>query len=113
MSLYTDGTQAEHRLPKATVVPGVVDPRIYKLEDVDEPGGRRIDMSDYAANPTEPVLTQKQVGVQLQHPALQLGDEVHLGDMFKGKKTEQPPTKTEIQTIPSTTLTTDDRFVRS
>ena len=112
MSLYTDGTQAANRLPKATVVPGVVDPTLTKLEDVQVPYGKPINMQDYAANPAEPMLVQKQVGVQLQQkPQLSLGDNIHF-DMSAGKPI-QPKTKSEFQTIPSTTLTTDDRFIRS
>ena len=112
MSLYTDGTQAEHRIMKATVVPGVVDPTLTKLEDVQVPHGRPINMQDYAANPTEPMLVQKQVGIQLQNkPKLSLGDELHF-DMDGGKPPVQPKTKSEFQSIPSTTLTTDDRFIR-
>ena len=69
-------------------------------------------MSDYAANPAEPMLVQKQVGVQLQNkPKLSLGDEVHF-DMEGVGKPIQPKTKSEFQSIPSTTLTTDDRFIR-
>ena len=112
MSLYTDGTQAEHRLLKATVVPGVVDPTLTKLEDIEVPYGRPINLSDYSANPVEPMLVQQQVGVQLQNkPKLSLGDEMHF-DMSAGKPI-QPKTKSEFQSIPSTTLTTDDRFIRS
>ena len=112
MSLYTTGL--EITIPYGTVVPGVVDPTIRKSEDVAIPGGEPINMQDYAANPTEPVLTQQQIGVQLHHkPLLKLGDSVHFdNDDPANKALIQPKSKSELKTIPSTTLVTEQRFDR-
>ena len=114
MSLYHDGTQIT--IPFATVVPGLIDPTLRKLEDVAVPGGRPINMSDYAANPSEPVLTQQQVGIQLQQkPLLQLGDSLHYDDDKDPAKRAliQPKLKSEFASIPTKTMTSAiDRYRR-
>ena len=45
MSLLTDGTGIY--IPKGTIWPGVVDPKLWKLMDIAIPGGRKINLSDY------------------------------------------------------------------
>ena len=107
MSLYTDGTQIN--LPSATVVPGVIDPTLYKKEDVAVPGGRPINMSDYAADPTEAVIPPPQ-NLMKKKP-MKLGDALHFDSEFDphAKKLIQATTH-EPTSIPATTLTTDDRF---
>ena len=92
MSLYSSGIITD--LPTATVVPGLLDPRIFKLEDVAVPGGRKINMADYAADPAQPVLEQRQVGVKTEeHPLKQLGDSIH----FDAAELKKRLTATEIR----------------
>ena len=111
MSLYSNGIRDD--IISATVVPGVIDPSLHKLEDVAIPGGPRINMQDYAANPSEPVLTQQQVGVQLQHkPLLKLGDSLHFDNDKSVGKPQFLKNKAELTTIPQTTFSTQERFKR-
>ena len=108
MSLYTDGTQIN--LPSATVVPGEIDPSLFKSEDVAVPGGRRINMADYADNPTQAVITAPQPQNLATKP-MKLGDALHFDmNVDPNRKSLIQPKKHELTSIPSTTLTTDDRF---
>lgn len=109
MSLYQDGTQIT--IPFATVVPGVIDPTLTKLKDVAIPGGRRINMQDYAAISTEPVLERQQVGTQIQEkPLMKLGDGLHF-DLDKDQAKHAPikPKIQDIDTIPQTKTIRDWR----
>lgn len=108
MSLYSNGIRDD--IISGSVVPGVINPSLHKLEDISVPGGPRINMSDYAANPSEPVLTQQQIGVQLQHkPLLKLGDELHMDNDKSVGKPQFLKNQAELKTIPQSTFTSQSR----
>ena len=73
MSLYTDGTQIT--IPFAHVVPGQVDPSLFKAADIAYYNGPRINLANYAGEGTMPVVRMMS-GASYPKMA-KLGDAVH------------------------------------
>ena len=115
MSFLTDGLYhptAMYSLPGARVVPGVIDPRLYKFRDVAIPGGPAINLRYHDEDPSDMVQdTEPQPIAKPNKKLLTLGDEIHT-QMPQQPDIIRPKIKTEFATIPATTLTTQDRYRR-
>ena len=72
MSLYTDGTQIT--IPYGSVVPGDVDPSLYKAADIAYYNGPIINLANYAGEGTMPVVRMMS---GKNYPMAKLGDSVH------------------------------------